>query len=325
MSRIVHWIDRLLASFQLGVQTEKGVLLTFLFHSLFRDQLESESGLLDPQQGITVEMFREAVQHFKHLHYQFIAPHEIVRGLAPQGKYVLFTFDDGYYNNARAIPVMEEFQVPAVFFISSNHVNDSKSFWWDVIYRELKKGSCTEREIQREINSYKHLRTSQIETQLADKFGFGAFTPVGDLDRPFLPSELTTFAGHPLVSLGNHTCDHAILTNYLSTEVKDQIEGCQEAVFRWCGRRPEIISYPNGNTSEQVADAARRCGLELGISLRTGRNRLPLPSVQSMTLKRFTVWGKYEIAAQCKISRSRISLHRALNQLQVKNVSGWAN
>ena len=41
----------------------------------------------------------------------------------------MLTFDDGYYNNHLALPVLEEFDVPALFFISTNHVKQQKCFW----------------------------------------------------------------------------------------------------------------------------------------------------------------------------------------------------
>ena len=44
---------------------EAGTLLSFLFHGLFKNSEELQSGMSDPQQGITVEMFRGFISHFK--------------------------------------------------------------------------------------------------------------------------------------------------------------------------------------------------------------------------------------------------------------------
>lgn len=41
------------------------------------------------------------------------------------------TFDDGYEDNALfAKPVLEEFQVPAIFFLTSGVIGQGQ-FWWD--------------------------------------------------------------------------------------------------------------------------------------------------------------------------------------------------
>ncbi|MEJ7665168.1 MAG: polysaccharide deacetylase family protein [Hymenobacter sp.] len=64
-----------------------------------------------------------------------MSPADVLRGLDPAGKYALITFDDGYFNNHLALPVLRRYGVPATFFISSHHVLSGQAFWWDVVYR----------------------------------------------------------------------------------------------------------------------------------------------------------------------------------------------
>ncbi len=91
---------RMLASALLPLTKEKGALLCFLFHSLFESGEEVRSGVLDPQQGFTVEMFRAFLGHFCQQRYSFVSPGQILGGLQPSEKYILLTFDDGYCNIA---------------------------------------------------------------------------------------------------------------------------------------------------------------------------------------------------------------------------------
>jgi peptidoglycan/xylan/chitin deacetylase (PgdA/CDA1 family) len=45
---------------------------------------------------------------------------------------IAITFDDGYIDNyLNAKPLLEKYQVPATFFISSGNLNSSTEFWWD--------------------------------------------------------------------------------------------------------------------------------------------------------------------------------------------------
>jgi peptidoglycan/xylan/chitin deacetylase (PgdA/CDA1 family) len=313
-------LDEKVASRFLFANRERDTLLCFLFHSLFESVEEIRSGVIDPQQGITVEMFRAFLADFHELGYEFVSPHRILEGLQPGGRYVLLTFDDGYYNNVRALPVMEEFDAPGVFFISSDHVREGKAFWWDAAYREGRKRGKTEEEIRRTADSCKQLKTAEVERDLKKEFGQRALCPIGDLDRPLTPGELREFARHRLVSLGNHTKNHAILTNYSLAEVREEIRDGQDAIQEMTGEIPEMISYPNGNSSPEIRQIAREAGLPLGVVVRGGKNRLPLKigAPEAMALKRFILWGDRGIAAQCRVSRASISLYSLVESLKVR-------
>jgi peptidoglycan/xylan/chitin deacetylase (PgdA/CDA1 family) len=313
--RLLFAADRVLATVTLPVTREKSTLLSFLFHALFESSSEAQSGLMDPQQGTTVAMLRRLIDYFRAQSYEFITPTDILKGLRADRRYVLLTFDDGYYNNVRALPVLEATGVPATLLISSGHVKQSKAFWWDVVYREGKRRGLAGNKIRCAITTYKRLKVSEIETRIQSLFGAAALQPTCDLDRPLTPAELRDFAGHRLISVGNHTRDHAILTNYSATEAREQITVAQADIREITGKTPEMIAYPNGNVSAQVVQAAASCGLRLGIGIRPGRNRALLApgSSAAMNMKRFLVWGDRGIEEQCRTSRSAVSLDRTLH------------
>jgi peptidoglycan/xylan/chitin deacetylase (PgdA/CDA1 family) len=319
--RLLFAADQVLASGTLPITREKGVLLSFLFHALFETSGEAQSGLMDPQQGTTVPMLRRLIDHFQKQGYEFIAPAEILKGLHADGRYVLLTFDDGYRNNVRALPVLEAAGVPATLFISSDHVKLGKAFWWDVAYREGKRRSRSEKEIRKTILGLKRLKSAEIEKLIRAQFGAAALQPAGELDRPFTPAELRDFAAHPLISLGNHTRDHAILTNCSVPEAREQIAGAQADIREMTGKTPEMIAYPNGDVSARVVRAAAASGLRLGIGIHPGRNRASLRpgSRAAMNIKRFLVWGDRGTEEQCRTSRSAISLDRLIHAVKVKS------
>lgn len=318
-------LDRLIARSSFVIGNEDGVLLTFLFHGLFDDSAPAHSGPVDPQ-GITVEMFRRFLDHFQGHSYNFISPHDISRGLDPAGKYVLVSFDDGYYSNSKALPFLEASHVPAVLFVSTDHVMQGKAFWWDVVERRARMSGAPPKQLQQQVERLKRLKTKEAEAQVQAQFGSDALRPVGDVDRPLTPPELRDLARHPLISLGNHTMDHAILTNYSPTEVRAQIQGAQEAILAMTGKVPEIIAYPNGNENPSIVDAARSAGIGLGLGVHPGRNRLPLTpgSQDAMTIKRFTLTGDCAIEAQCRASRSSFSLYRVGRSIKRKVDSGFS-
>lgn len=61
---------------------------------------------------------------------------EQVQAGAIQHKSIVITFDDGYADNYLAAkPLLEQYQVPATFFIPTGNVDQPREFWWDELER----------------------------------------------------------------------------------------------------------------------------------------------------------------------------------------------
>src|SRR4051794_40552303 len=168
---LVRATDGLVARAYLSVFRERRALLSFLFHSLFRDEREIAENLVDPLQRTTVAQFRRFVEYYLEHGYQFIGPADLMAGLDPDRRYALITFDDGYFNNTLALDILEGYKVPAVFFISTDHVRQNKCFWWDVLYRERIAQGTSGRKAYREGIALKTRTTEQIEAELDARFG----------------------------------------------------------------------------------------------------------------------------------------------------------
>lgn len=294
----------------------EGSLIAVLFHSLYRNKGELSDSALAPNQGVTVEDFRSFVGAVLEGGYQVVSPEQVDAGLKPGGHYVLITFDDGYYNNVWALNVLEQFQVPATFFISSHHVLQNKAFWWDAFSRQLAHTGANERSLKTQINSIKTLSSEGVECYLRQRFGGSVLQPRGDLDRPFSAGELRDFARNRWVRLGNHTQDHAILTNYCRSEIGRQIRECQEELTQIAGYPPIAIAYPNGNFCQAAIDASLEAGLRIGLTVRPSRNLLPLESERGrMTLGRFLFWGGRDARDQCRRFSSSFVPSHALRTL----------
>jgi peptidoglycan/xylan/chitin deacetylase (PgdA/CDA1 family) len=287
---------------------ERSSVLIVLFHSLFRSRSEIASGVCDPQQAITVDFFSQFVESL--LTYG-VAVRELEDALLhPQGGLTaVITFDDGYFNNVHALGVLEQFDVPATFFISTKHVEDQKSFWWDAVYREAAKRGAGAGAIRKQVQSLKRLRAEEIESIIVQWFGRRALMPVSDCDRPFTRTQLADFAKSRYVFLGNHTSDHAILVNYEPQEIRAQIDEAQRFLAGISGIAPKAIAYPNGTYDLRVLEIARDAGLEFGLTIRAGLNVSPV--TQPMELRRLTVWGVPAAAHQGRVLGSMIPRREA--------------
>ena len=227
----------------------------------------------------------------------------------------MLTFDDGYFNNHSVVPLLNEYRVPAVFFLSLNHVNENKAFWWDVLYREEAKRTKSIGEINKEIEYFKSKTATEIDLFIRDKFGKKAFEPWSDLDRPFSLKEVKEISMDKYVVIGNHTLNHDILTNYSFEEAKNIVQTSQESVEKLIGVVPEIISYPTGTTSPQLLQIARSCGLRIGVTTNPKKNYFPIGDNWGgkLALHRFPIKGHpHSLMDQLNIIRSDITLRNFL-------------
>lgn len=314
IQNLVRAADAAVARAYLSVLPEKDGLLCFLFHSLFRDERQIEQNAVNPLERTTVAQFRELIEYYLAIGYRFIVPGELLEGLKPDGKYAMITFDDGYYNNLQALPVLEELDVPAIFFISTKHIARNKCFWWDVFYREQIARGVPARQVHRQTVHWKSMRTEDIERELLSRFGPNSLKPRGDIDRPFTAAELRTFAQNKYVHLGNHTADHAILTNYCAAQVREQVSSAQEWLAEIIGRPPVAIAYPNGAHNDRVVDICAQAGLKIGFTIRPGKMKLPIQvnSRRMMRVNRFVPHAESPILSQCRTYRSDLQIYAML-------------
>jgi peptidoglycan/xylan/chitin deacetylase (PgdA/CDA1 family) len=309
IQNLIRFADKAIADVYLRVRREQPAVICFLFHSLFRDQAEIDRNLVDPLQRTTVTQFRRFIEYYLACGYRFVDQNELLGGLPSPGKYALITFDDGYFNNHLARPVLEEFGIPALFFISTDHVVSNRSFWWDVLYRERKAEGATTSQIYREGVALKTLRTTQIEEILRRRFGDEAFVPRGDIDRPFTPNELREFQASPSVFLGNHTHNHAILTNYPSERLREEIAQAQQWLSQISSKPVLSIAYPNGAFDQTVMDICTELGLRIGFTVKPMKNTLPLPAPAMLQLSRFAPDQFDSIESQCRTYRSDLLIY----------------
>jgi peptidoglycan/xylan/chitin deacetylase (PgdA/CDA1 family) len=319
---IVRETEAALARAYLALRQERNALLCFFFHSLFRDESEIEQNVINPLQRTTVTQFHQFVEYYLDQGYHFVGPTDVLAGLSAGGKYALITFDDGYFGSALALPILEMFRVPATFFIATDNVLNNKSFWWDVVYRERVHRGASPEEGHRAGVVMKTQTTELTEQTLRARYGDAAFVPRGDVDRPLTPAELRDMARHPLVHLGNHTANHAILTNYDPAAARSQIQGAQDALRDMTGVAPVAIAYPNGGCNAPVARIAREVGLALGFTTRSEKVDLPLNlrSPRSMRLGRFAPVGELPMLQQCRTFRSDLQIYGRFRDTYVRLV-----
>lgn len=228
-----------------------------LYHGLYDDTCSCLPTTADPSVFQPLSKLRSELTALKAQGYTFISPEETLSVIGKGGKYALLTFDDGYANNLLALPTLRELQVPAVFFVCPWHIRNQRSFWWDVVSRELVARKLPSHDIGRRRREMKKLPWHTLQSELDREFGIEASMPVSLADRPMTADELATFAADPLVTIGNHTQHHAILPLLDEEGVRQELQTCQDSIAAMCGYRPSLLAYPNGSVSDTVAGVSR--------------------------------------------------------------------
>jgi peptidoglycan/xylan/chitin deacetylase (PgdA/CDA1 family) len=85
-------------------------------------------------------------------------------------KCIAITFDDGYADNySIAKPLLEKYNLPATFFITSKNIGLQKEFWWDELAAILLQTVELPQTLSLEINGHPFFYDLAEETLLTDK------------------------------------------------------------------------------------------------------------------------------------------------------------
>jgi peptidoglycan/xylan/chitin deacetylase (PgdA/CDA1 family) len=317
--------DRILSRWQTKFFEKQGSLLVLFLHGIFQDRKELESGAAYPQQETTVQKFEELIEYFQATGYEFVSPAQLLRGLSERGRYAMVTFDDGYFNNTRAVPVLRKYNVPATVFVSVGHVLEQKGYWWEGLYQVRRTQGVPLRKIYEEASRLNVLSTEEVERQLVEQFGPVVLKPRGDADRPMTREELRAFSTEPLITIGNHTFNHNVLTAYNAPMVREIIRKAQEALRSIIGTNPECIAYPNGEFTDEIAKIAQEEGLKLGFTTIARKEYLPrvLREERRMVIGRFCPNPIEDAQVQYEHFRSDLMLRTRLQELKPRSRRGY--
>ena len=191
---------------------------------------------------------------------------------------VLVTFDDGYGTVfSLAKPILEEYGIPAVIFVTSRPAMERRRFWFDRVAIHLGESAvedlkrCSYEEWRRRVNEVP-------EDSLADD----------DPHAPLTLEELRVLARHPLFEIGGHTMIHPILARALAEVQRNEIFGNRNELETRIGVKIWAFAYPNGRPrldySEETLQLVQEAGFEMAFSSRSG---FALPSESRWERSRF--------------------------------------
>jgi len=206
---------------------------------------------------------------------------------------VLITFDDGYRDNfTHAFPILRERNLPAVIFLTSNAIENTEPFWWDMVAYCFFHTSLCEAELPLVGRKNWHApgERNTVMRQYLD-----ALKQVPEYEKRAavqeLPQKLEVtvdqqrFADMFLtwdhvrtmvaqrVAMGAHTQDHPIMTRIPLEKAREEAIGSRARIEAETGQTVLSFAYTNGLASDfnrDVQDMLREEGFQVAFTLLHG-------------------------------------------------------
>lgn len=269
--------------------------------------------------GVTPNAFENQLQELKNSG-KFIHPNDLIQNsyeiLNSKENYLLITFDDGLKEQFElALPILDELDVPAIFFVNSiNHMEKKVSLAHkihlirsvissDAIFQNLVNHTNRElnqQEVQQAHDFYrfdnhknaelKYFLNILLDFSTQEKFINGIFARNFNetivLENLYMNIEEI----QKLIEkgfIGSHSHTHLPLGIYDEQTVKNELETTKVYLENLGGKTVDFVAYPYGTkeaATEEVAKIAKEVGYKFGFTTKIGFNDL---SSNPLLLNRF--------------------------------------
>jgi peptidoglycan/xylan/chitin deacetylase (PgdA/CDA1 family) len=232
-----------------------------------------------------------------------------------RGVRVAITFDDGYADNLHeAAPLLEQYDIPATFFIATGYTGSTREFWWDELERIVFQSECEDDfeyplggqtlSWRRPPNASKGAWYLELYERL-QPLSHGARREILDgmlswsgqdsnsrpSHRSLTGEEVAALASRTLFEIGAHTVTHPVLAAQPLADQYHELGESRAGLEKLLGRCITTLSYPYGGSQHYTADTvhaaqtlgfSQACSVDGGVCARTNRYELPRVNVTDM-------------------------------------------
>lgn len=256
--------DPLVAEALSWLNAEQGSLRAICLHAV-KESAEPSRGLA-PDFEINRDELRRLVDLLLRKQYQFITPSHLARDLDRRGRYMMVTFDDGYFTASFAVELFKAYGLPITLFLCPYFMDTQMTYWSDALLRGFENDNTPtqrRREVERTLRG---LPQKEREQYLLEHFGPECLKPLGDADRPLTTDELKRLWSYGNVEVGNHSWSHADLSRCSPAQIEEELELAQRYVEDAIGIRPTSMAFPYGLFNDDVLHVVRRMGFTSALS-----------------------------------------------------------
>jgi peptidoglycan/xylan/chitin deacetylase (PgdA/CDA1 family) len=197
---------------------------------------------------------------------------------------VLLTFDDGYADNyLEALPILENLDMQALFFITTSNLDTDRELWWDELERIFLGDNPLPNTIEIEVADGHVQLDTRTKTGRRSTYDFLhpllRFTP--PLQRDQILDHLRSLAGlnatgrptHRMMTsdelrkmsqsasavIGAHTHNHPSMAVLPYNEQFLEITKSKAVLEQITGKAPKYFSYPYGSKQDYNKDSVNAC------------------------------------------------------------------
>ncbi|HEX9975207.1 MAG TPA: polysaccharide deacetylase family protein [bacterium] len=266
---------------------------------------------------IEKRLFEKSIRWLIQNHYTFISTEQLIdivkKKVAAPEKAVWITFDDGWKQNIEnVIPIITKYNIPVIFFISTEPVENGGVFWWTYLskygkflphqYNSLEKISVMNDSERRKLIYELENRFSKM------------------IDRETMTtSDVITISKLPQVIIGCHTVNHVIMPRCTEDELDYELATSRQKLENWTGKKISFFAYPDGEFDFREKEFVEKYGFELAATV---ENRFISNGEDLFAIPRFWVRGEgFFGEAKCQMVGIWIPLIRKFEKmLHIKTV-----
>jgi peptidoglycan/xylan/chitin deacetylase (PgdA/CDA1 family) len=243
-----------------------------------------------------VDMFQAHLEYLRN-HFSIISLETLMdhylhgRTLPPNP--VVVTMDDGFRSNyTLAFPLLRKYQVPATIFLATAFVDEKRHQWADRVEYAVdhatpdalaalsaeyatdgnpglsRGGSLVQ--LKARLKSIPQEQRAAIVEAIEDRLACSLLTApeIPAIYQPLEWSEIEEMRGTGLVSFGNHTVSHFILSRCTPEVVREELSVAKRVIEERTGAPCPLFCYPNGargdfdaRTRDIVQEVGHMCAL----------------------------------------------------------------
>ncbi|MHB1688187.1 MAG: polysaccharide deacetylase family protein [Ignavibacteriaceae bacterium] len=246
-------------------------------------ELESDPQLLT----VTPKNFEDHIYYLKN-NFNILSPDQFKDYLNGKKEFppksLLITFDDGYADNyLNALPVLEKYKAPALFFISTSMLNTKEEMWWDRLDKIFFSGKKLPQKLETKINdknisldisspsalnkTYYSLHQlikfnkKDVRDEIIDSlFKWSGITSTKrDTYRMMDHDELIKMDKSSYAFIGAHTKTHTPLSILSYDEQFEEVNGSKIFLENLVKHSIKYFSYPFGNRRDYDNQSVEVC------------------------------------------------------------------
>ena len=264
---IMEWVG-----IPVKLNRRKGEVQVLCFHGICSNNQAFING------RFILEKQCEALLKALDVEYNIISLEDFIKGNQKPNKLnILLTFDDGYLNNKTLLlPILEKYQIPASFFVTTKNSNPK----WTDLFDIIKNEKISFLKLQNSFPSLNGFSLNEIKKWLLvqdDKVIMEITELLKELAQPFLvkykvfwelldKNDLVELKKHPLISIANHSVNHLSFTNLNEDEINLELIDSVRFLDELETPYSKVFAYPFGHYNEKLIQLLESKNIEIQFS-----------------------------------------------------------